>query len=135
MAGLTLMTAMAPTQPERNQAHPDAVDLISETANQDAVTAAAGISIDFSRPGISVQGGGVGGTNGNAEARVIAPAGAGPTKPVSDSEPAVTANNNIPNGTATAGLTAPLASLSIASPFGYRTNPLTGTPGGKAHGH
>ncbi len=123
------MTATAPTQPERKQTHPDAVDLISETANQDAVTAAAGISMDFSRPDISVQGGGVGGTNGNAEAPVIAPAGAVPTKPGSDSEPAVTANNNTPNGTATAGLTAPLTSLSIASPFGYRTNPLTGTPG------
>lgn len=107
--------------------HPDDNSTPVASAQPD-VTADAGANIDFSRSDISSEAApGVGGPKlKSADSTGTGLAASGAAAPLADSESSAEA---APPSTTTDSLTAPLASLSVSSPFGYRTNPLTGAAG------
>ncbi|POH72479.1 M23 family metallopeptidase [Arthrobacter glacialis] len=129
-AGFIALTALPAAHAETNHLSPAVTASAAASTAQPTVTADKDVVLSFAQPTIV-----------SKPAPTTAPAGglrpaAAEKTPVSVQAPTVTTPPapalEAPTTNSSSGLVPPLAALTVTSPFGYRTNPLSGA-GGEMH--
>lgn len=120
ITGIAVLTAAALPLPQTESGRP-ATDVAGTGTAAGRVGASTEEELDFGRPGLSSRA---------AEEPAGGPSAASYGVPPSGSPEQPGDSGSRPRGAVPApGLTAPLAQMSVSSPFGYRMNPMTGAAG------
>ncbi|MDJ0313518.1 M23 family metallopeptidase [Arthrobacter sp. H35-D1] len=97
-------------------------------SSQQSVTADKDVEVTFAKPEVSSKPAPPAPNAGGTPAAALVPAAA-LASPVPAAEPVPAAVEQAPAAQPSSGLLPPLAQLNVTSPFGYRSNPLTGSAG------